>query len=70
MNYLYFGITFLWCCFCICCTFLFCSRVLFVQKVEKLDPVNAVKTQKGIKKATVQKHIEYEEKLNKLLENG
>ena len=67
MNYLYFGITFLWCSICVCLTFLFCARVLFIQKVEKLDPVNVVKTPK---KVTALKTIKREEMLERLLENG
>lgn len=67
MDYLYFGITFLWCCICVCLTFLFCARVLFIQKVEKLDPVNVVKTPK---KVTALKTIKREEMLERLLENG
>lgn len=67
MNYLCFCITFLWCCFCVCLTFLFCARVLFIQKVEKLDPVNVVKTPKRV---NALKTIKREEILEKLLENG
>ena len=67
MNYLYFCLSFLWCCICVCLTFLFCARVLFIQKVEKLDPVNVVKPEK---KVTALKRIRQEETINTLLENG
>ena len=67
MNYLYFCLAFLWCCVCVCLTFLFCARVLFIQKVEKLDPVNVVKPQK---KVTALKRIKQDEILNRMLENG
>ena len=67
MSYLYFCLTFLWCCGCICGTFLFCARVLFIQRVEKLDPVNVVKTPK---KVTALKTLKQEEILNRMLENG
>ena len=67
MNYLYFCFTFLWGCACVCLTFLFCARVMFIQKVEKLDPVNVVKTEK---KVTALKRIKQDEILNRMLENG
>lgn len=67
MQYLYFDLSFLWCCGCICLTFLFCSRVMYMQKVEKVDPVNVVRTEK---KVTALKRIKQEEVLNRLLENG
>lgn len=67
MNYLYFDISFFWGCICICATFLFCSRVLFIQKTEKIDPVNVVKSPKKI---TAAKKIKQDELMNKLLENG
>lgn len=67
MNFLFFDISFAWCCICICLTFLFCARVLFIQKNQKLDPVNVVRSEK---KVTALKHIKQEEILNKLLENG
>lgn len=67
MHYIYFSVVFLWCCLCICGTFLFCSRVFYIQKVEKLDPVNVVKTPK---KVTALKTIKREEMLERLLENG
>ena len=70
MQYLYFGIMFAWCCMCICATFLFCLRAFYLHKVEKLDPVNVIKTQKGVKQATAKKRIEREEMLEHLLENG
>ena len=67
MIFLYFCITFLFCCVCVCATFLFCARVLFIQRVEKLDPVNVVKSQK---KVTALKRIKQDDALNRLLENG
>lgn len=67
MIYLYFCLAFAFCCVCICGTFLFCARVLFLQKVEKIDPVNVVKTPK---KVTALKRIKQDELMNKLLENG
>lgn len=67
MGYLYFALAFAWCCVCICLTFLFCSRVLYIQKVEKLDPVNVVKPEK---KVTALKRIKQDEILNRMLENG
>ena len=67
MAYLYFCFTFAFCSICICGTFLFCARVLFLQKVEKLDPVNVIKTPK---KVSALKHIKQDEMLNRLLENG
>lgn len=67
MSYLYFCLAFLWCCVCICFTFLFCARVLFIQKIEKLDPVNVVKPEK---KVTALKRIKQDEILNRMLENG
>ena len=67
MNYLFFVLSFFACCVCICGTFLFCARVLFLQKVEKIDPVNVVKTPK---KVTALKRIKQDEMLNRLLENG
>lgn len=67
MSYLYFSISFAWCCFCICATFLFCLRAFHIQRVEKLDPVNVVKPQK---KVTALKTIKREEMLERLLENG
>lgn len=70
MNYLYFCLAFGWCCVCVSATFLFCLRAFYLQKVEKLDPVNVVKTRTGIKKASAAKRIEQEETLEKLLENG
>ena len=42
-------------------------RVWYVQKVEKLDPVNVVKTEKKI---TAYKRIKQDEMLNRMLENG
>lgn len=70
MQYLYFGIMFAWCCMCISATFLFCLRAFYLHKVEKLDPVNVVRTQKGVKQATAGKRIEREKELERLLENG
>lgn len=67
MTYLYFSISFLFCCVCVCATFFFCSRVMYVQKVEKLDPVNVIKTPKKI---TAAKKIKQQEAINTLLENG
>lgn len=70
MNYLYFCITFLFCCVCVSCTFLFCLRAFYLHKVEKLDPVNVVRTQKSVKQATAGKRIEREKELERMLENG
>lgn len=70
VNCLWFNLTFLFCCGCICGTFLFCLRAFYLHKVEKLDPVNVIKTQKGVKTATAKKRIEREEMLEHLLENG
>lgn len=67
MGYLYFALAFAWCCVCICLTFLFCARVFYIQKVEKLDPVNVVKPEK---KVTALKRIKQDEMLNRMLENG
>ena len=67
MSYLYFCLAFAWCCVCVCLTFLFCARVLFIQKVEKLDPVNVVKPEK---KVTALKRIKQDEILNRMLDNG
>lgn len=67
MSYLLFGITFMWCCFCISVTFLFCLRAFYLHKVEKVDPVNVVKTQK---KVTALKRIKQDELINRMLENG
>ena len=67
MNYLYFCLSFLFCATVTCCAFLFCMRVWYVQKVEKLDPVNVVKTEKKI---TAYKRIKQDEMLNRMLENG
>ena len=67
MNYLYFNLSILWCCICICGTFLFCLRSWHMHKVEHIDPINAVKTEK---KVTVLKRIKQEEVLSRLLENG
>lgn len=67
MNYLYFCLSFLFCNITLCCTFLFCTRVLYVQKVDKLDPINAIKTPKKI---TALKTIKREEMINQLLERG
>ena len=67
MEYLYFSLTFILCCACICGTFLFCSRVMYIQKVEKLDPINVVKTQKRV---TALKRIKQDELLERMLENG
>ena len=67
MNYLYFNISVLWCCICICSTFLFCLRAFHMHKVERVDPINAVRTEK---KVTVLKRLKQEEVLNRLLENG
>ena len=67
MGFLYLCLAFAFCCACICATFLFCARVLFIQKTEKLDPVNVVKPQKKI---TALKRIKQDDILNKLLENG
>lgn len=67
MNFLYFCLSFAFCCVCVCATFLFCARVLFIQKTEKLDPVNVIKPQKKI---TALKRINREETLQRLLENG
>lgn len=70
MNYLWFNLTFLFCCVCICGTFLFCLRAFYLHKVEKLDPVNVVKTTKRVKEATAKKRLEHDELMEKLLENG
>ena len=67
MNYLYFCLTFLFCSICVCGAFLFCARVLFIQKTERLDPVNVIKPEKKI---TALKRIRQEDTLKKLLENG
>ena len=67
MNYLYFCIAFLFCTVCVCAGFLFCSRVIFIQKTEKIDPLNIIKTPK---KLTALKAIKREEALNALLQNG
>jgi hypothetical protein len=42
-------------------------RVWFIQKVEKVDPLNVVHSEK---KVTALKHIKRDEVLEKLLENG
>lgn len=70
VNYLWFNLTFLFCCGCICGTFLFCLRAFYLHKVEKLDPVNVVRTQKGVKQTTAGKRIEREKELERMLENG
>lgn len=70
MSYIYFCLTFAFCCGCFCATFLFCLRAFYLQKVEKLDPVNVVKTETGVKRATAKKRIERDELLEQLLENG
>lgn len=70
MEYLYISLTFLFCCVCTCATFLFCLRAFYLHKVERLDPVNVVKTPKKVKEATAKKRIEHDELLEKLLENG
>ena len=67
MIFAYFCLTFAWCCVCICATFLFCARVLFIQKTEKIDPVNVVKSPKKI---TAAKKMKQNELMNLLLENG
>jgi len=67
MQYLYFCLSFLFCCVCMCGVFLFCLRAFYLQKIEKIDPVNVIKSEK---KVTALKHIKREEILNKLLENG
>lgn len=67
MTHFYFALVFAWCCVCICITFLFCARVLFIQKVEKIDPVHVIKTPK---KVNALKTIQRDEIINKLLENG
>ena len=67
MQYIFFNLSFLWCCFCICGTFLFCLRAFHMHKVEHVDPVNVVRTEK---KVTALKRIKQEEVLNRLLENG
>lgn len=67
MGYLYFCLAFSWCCVCVCATFLFCIRAFHMHKVEKVDPVNVVRTSK---KVTALKRIKQDEILNKLLENG
>lgn len=70
MYYLYFSITFAWCCFCVGLTFMLCLRAFYLQKVEKLDPINAVKTSRKIKEVTARKRIELNEVMDKILENG
>ena len=67
MNYLYFDISFLWCCVCVASTFLFCLRAFHMHKVQHVDPVNVVRSEK---KVTALKRIRQEETLEKLLENG
>ena len=68
INYLYFCLTFLICAVIFCGTFLFCSRVFYIQKVEKLEPVNNVF--KSEEKRTVKKRLDREEAIERLLENG
>lgn len=67
MYYLYFCLSFAWCCVCIAGTFLFCLRAFHMHKVEHVDPVNVVRTEK---KVTALKRLKQEEVLNRLLENG
>ena len=67
MYYVLFCIAFFFCCVSVCLTFLFCARVIFIQKIEKLDPVNVVKPEK---KVTALKRIKQDEILNRMLENG
>lgn len=67
MQYIFFNLSLLWCCLCICGTFLFCLRAFHMHKVEHVDPVNVVRTEK---KVTALKRIKQEEVLNRLLENG
>lgn len=67
MNYLYFCLAFLFCVVVLCGAFLFCMRVWYIQKIEKLDPVNVVKPEK---KVTALKRIKQDELLERLLENG
>lgn len=67
MTYLYFCLSFLFCVICFCFGFLFCSRIIYIQKTEKIDPVNVIKPQKKI---TALKRIKRDELLNQLLENG
>lgn len=66
-SLLFINLSVLWCCICACLTFLFCSRVIFLQKVEKLDPIHVIKKSKNI---TALSKIKQEEFINKLLENG
>jgi hypothetical protein len=67
MNYIYFCLTFLICSIIFCAAFLFCCRVLFIQKVEKLEPMNAFKSKK---ERSALKAINREETILNLLENG
>lgn len=67
MTYLYFCLSFAFCCVCVCATFLFCARVIFIQKTEKIDPVNVIIPHNKI---TALKRIKQDELLNQLLENG
>ena len=70
MSYLYFCITFLFCCVCVSCTFLFCLKAFYLYKVEKINPVYAVKSEKEVKKVSAKKRLEHDELMEKLLENG
>ena len=67
MQYLYFCLSFLFCVCVLCGAYLFCMRVWFIQKVEKVDPLNVVHSEK---KVTALKHIKRDELIEKLLENG
>ena len=67
MKYVYFDLSFLWCCVCLCGAFLFCLCSWYMSKIEHVDPINVIRTEK---KVTVLKRMQQEEVLNRLLENG
>ena len=67
MHYLYSCLSFLFCVCVLCGAYLFCMRVWFIQKVEKVDPLNVVHSEK---KVTALKRLKQDEIVEMLLNNG
>lgn len=67
MSYLFFSMTFLFCAVVFCTAFFFCSRIFYLTKYEKVEPVNVFRTEKQI---SAKKAIDREEAIQRLLENG
>lgn len=62
-----FCLCFAFCTFCLCVAFVFCLRAWHIHKVDKIDPVNVIKTPKKVNAAA---RIKREQQIEDILSRG